>query len=301
VDGNLGDRNNLTAWNGGDALIQAVASQNNNTIVVVHSVGPLILEPWIEHPNVTAVLWAGLPGTETGNSLADVLFGNMGIFNCQVLSDDKIKGDWNPSGRLPYTIAKNVQDYPAQILAGSSSAYLSIPYTEGLFIDYRHFDAKNITPRFEFGFGLSYSTFCYSNLSIRKVHHDDVTQCDLENNWDTGKASPIAEGSSTALWLHRPAYEVTFDLENTGSMYGSEIPQLYLHMPASSEEPPSVLRGFTHVELHPGEVQNVKITLSRYHLSIWDVVHQGWRRPRGSFGVSVGASSRDARLHGTIH
>jgi hypothetical protein len=77
------------------------------------------------------VLWAGLPGTETGNSLADVLFGNMGIFNCQVLSDDKIKGDWNPSGRLPYTIAKNVQDYPAQILAGSSSAYLSIPYTEG--------------------------------------------------------------------------------------------------------------------------------------------------------------------------
>ena len=75
VDGNEGDRKNLTAWHGGDALVQAVAAQNPNTIVVVHSVGPLILEPWIEHPNVTAVLWAGLGGTETGNALVDVLYG----------------------------------------------------------------------------------------------------------------------------------------------------------------------------------------------------------------------------------
>ena len=85
VDGNAGDRKNLTAWHGGDALVLAVAAQSNNTMVVVHSVGPLILEPWIEHPNVTAVVWAGLAGPETGNSLVDVLY-----------------GDVNPSGRLPY-------------------------------------------------------------------------------------------------------------------------------------------------------------------------------------------------------
>src|SRR5260370_7881129 len=96
-------RNNLTAWLNGDLLVQAVVSQNNNTIVVVNSVGPLILEPWIEHPNVTAVVWAGLGGTETGNALVDVIY-----------------GDKNPSGRLPYTIAKSPEDYPAHSLLGAN-------------------------------------------------------------------------------------------------------------------------------------------------------------------------------------
>jgi hypothetical protein len=122
VDGNAGDRKNLTAWHNGDALVQAVAATNNNTIVVVHSVGPIIVEPWIENPNVTAVVWAGLPGPETGNSLTDVLY-----------------GDYNPSGRLPYTIAKSPADYPAQLVQGNN--FLTIDYTEGLNIDYRHFDA----------------------------------------------------------------------------------------------------------------------------------------------------------------
>jgi len=123
--------------------VLAVAAQNNNTIVVVHSVGPLIVEPWIDHPNVTAVslffpdfppsilnllpqvVWAGLPGQESGNSLVDILY-----------------GDWNPSGRLPYTIPKKISDYPVQrSLGGGPNDVISIPYTEGLFIDYRHFDA----------------------------------------------------------------------------------------------------------------------------------------------------------------
>ena len=105
----------MTAWNNGDALVQAVAAQNNNTIVVVHSVGPLILEPWIDHPNVTVVLWAGLGGTETGNALVDVLYGAV-----------------NPSGRLPYTIAKSPGDYPAQLLTGGTGdEILNITYSEG--------------------------------------------------------------------------------------------------------------------------------------------------------------------------
>jgi beta-glucosidase len=108
-------RKNLTAWLNGDALVRAVAAQNNNTVVVVHSVGPLILEPWIDHPNVTAVVWAGLGGTETGNALLDVMYGIV-----------------NPSGRLPYTIAKSPSDYPAQpVASGGKEGTLNITYSEG--------------------------------------------------------------------------------------------------------------------------------------------------------------------------
>ncbi|TFK67251.1 glycoside hydrolase family 3 protein [Pluteus cervinus] len=284
VDGNQGDRNNLTAWHNGDNLVLAVAAQNNNTIVVAHSVGPLILEPWIDHPNVTALLWAGLPGEEAGNSIADVLF-----------------GDFNPSGRLPYTIAKDLADYSAQrIIGGRSQDIIAIPYTEGLEIDYRHFDAKNITPRYEFGFGLSYTAFGYSNLKITKLPSTDRAQSNLISAWEDGKASPIVAGSSSALWLHRPAYQVTFSLRNTGKVAGGEIPQLYLNFPPSANEPPNILKGFTDVLLKPGESETVTIYLSRYDLSIWDVVKQGWVRPSGSIGVSVGASSRDLRLKGKI-
>ncbi|KAF9468335.1 glycoside hydrolase family 3 protein [Collybia nuda] len=285
VDGNEGDRKNLTAWHGGDNLIQAVAAQNDNTIVIVHSVGPLIVEPWIEHPNVTAVLWAGAPGQEVGNSITDVLY-----------------GDYNPSGRLPYTIAKQASDYSAQLVTGGggSENFLTIPYTEGLEIDYRHFDAKNITPRFEFGFGLSYTSFGYSSLNVAKIPDHDNSQADLIKAWEAGKASPIGQGSSAALWLHRPAYVVSFDVKNTGKVSGTEIPQLYLNMPASSGEPPSLLRGFTNVELGSGRRTTVTMTLSRYDLSFWDTTAQGWRKPEGTMRVTVGASSRDARLHGRI-
>lgn len=278
VDGNEGDRNNLTAWHNGDALVQAVAAQNNNTIVVVHSVGPLILEPWIENPNVTAVLWAGAPGQEAGNSLVDVLY-----------------GDWNPSGRLPYTIAKRPEDYSAQVIPGTGiQEVLSIPYTEGLNIDYRHFDANDIEPRFEFGFGLSYTKFEYSKLSINKLATRGGDSA--AGAWDRGEASPRVEGVSAAAWLHRPLYEVSFNIENTGGVSGAESPQLYLNFPKSSGEPPAVLRGFDSVSVKPGQTKRVTMHLSRYDLSIWDVIAQGWRRPEGTIQVTVGASSRDKRL-----
>ncbi|KAL1688130.1 glycoside hydrolase family 3 protein [Schizophyllum commune] len=284
VDGNEGDRKNLTAWHGGDDLILAVAAQNNNTIVVVHSVGPLILEPWIDHENVTAVLWAGVPGNEAGNSLVDVLYGR-----------------WNPSGRLPYTIAKSLEDYgTGLILGGTNEDFLNIPYTEGLFVDYRRFDYFNITPRFEFGFGLSYTDFEYSNLVISAVDAPDGTDQDLADAWAQGVASPIAEGSSTALWLHRPAFTVEFDVTNSGDLFGGEIPQLYVNPPDGSGEPPSVLKGFTNVEALPGETKHVSLPLSRYDLSIWDVVQQGWAKPNGTIGVTVGASSRDGRLSAEV-
>lgn len=151
VEDNAGDRANLSAWNNGDNLVLAVAAANARTVVVVHSVGPMDVERWVAHPNVSAVLWAGLPGQESGNALADVLYGHS-----------------NPSGRLPYTIARSQEDYPAHIdFADAPDA--SIPYTEGLLIDYRHFLAKGIEPRFPFGFGLSYTEFEYERLEVRPV------------------------------------------------------------------------------------------------------------------------------------
>ena len=240
-------RNNLTAWLNGDALVQAVASQNNNTIVVINSVGPLILEPWIEHPNVTAVVWAGLGGTETGNALVDVIYGAA-----------------NPSGRLPYTIAKSPRDYPAQLVSGGNGEeILNITYSEGcvfsvpfyfsfqassltnkiltitlllfrsLFIDYRHFDAANIKPRFEFGFGLSYTTFQYSGLSITTVEEAQGQDGQLEANWLVGRPGPQGVGSSTALWLHRPAYTVSFTVQNTGPVSGTEVRIISFSLPES--------------------------------------------------------------------
>ncbi|KAI0351205.1 glycoside hydrolase [Trametes cingulata] len=284
VDGNEGDRKNLTLWINGDPLVEAVASVNRNTVVVVHSVGPAILEPWIENPNVTAVLWASLPGQEAGNAIVDVLW-----------------GDVNPSGRLPYTIAKRPEDYGAQLVTGGSgSEILRIDYTEGLNIDYRHFDANNITPRFEFGFGLSYTTFAYSNLHIKPLTHLDHTSSSLEAAWAAGRTVPAASGGSTALWLHRPAFSVSFTVKNTGARAGTEIAQLYVHFPAGAGEPPKVLRGFADVEVPRGGSRTVEVTLSRYDLSVWDVEGRGWRRPEGTIGVSVGASSRDLRLRGSV-
>ncbi|CAA7270033.1 unnamed protein product [Cyclocybe aegerita] len=284
-EGTNGDRLNLTTWYNGEALIAAVAANNNNTIVVVNSVGPLIVEDWIDHPNVTAVLWAGVPGQEVGNSIVDVLY-----------------GAYNPSGRLPYTIAKKPEEYGAQLaLGGGDTDILSIRYDDRLEIDYRHFDANNIAPRFEFGFGLSYTKFSYGSLLLNKINNAvSAAEQPLVAAWEKGEATPVAVGSSRAAWLHVPAYRATFSVRNTGSVAGSEIPQLYLHFPTSAGEPPSVLRGFTDVELRPGEQKTVTITLSRYDLSVWDTERQGWRKPEGEFGVTVGASSRDARLKGSV-
>lgn len=131
VEGNVGDRNDLDPWHSGNQLVQAVAAANNNTIVVVQSVGPVILETILALPGVKAVVWAGLGSQENGNALVDILYGST-----------------SPSGKLPYTIAKATTDYPSMVVGGDDS------FPEGLYIDYRHFDQANITPRYEFGFGL---------------------------------------------------------------------------------------------------------------------------------------------------
>ncbi|GLB36355.1 putative beta-glucosidase [Lyophyllum shimeji] len=267
VEGNAGDRNNLQAWHGGDALVSKVAGVNSKTIVVINSVGPIIMEPWINHPNVTAVVWSGLPGQEAGNAITDILY-----------------GAYNPSGRLPFTIGKSATDYAAQVTYNSNGGTLQLPYSEGLFVDYRYFDKSNIAPRFEFGFGLSYTTFQYSALSI--------------SGSTAGGTAPT--GSALDPWLHTKVMTVTFSIQNTGTVAGHEVPQLYTTPPASTQSAPKNLKGFDSVYLTPGQTKTVTMQLSRYDLSFWNVNSQRWQVPTGNHGISIGASSRDIRLTGSL-
>lgn len=154
VDGNEGDRNNLTLWHDGDALIQNISAVCNNTIVVIHSTGPTIVTDWYDSPNVTAILWAGVPGEESGNSITDVLYGKV-----------------NPAARTPFTWGPTRASYGTDILYTPNNGYEAPQddFIEGVFIDYRAFDAQNITPIYEFGYGLSYTTFSYSNMTVKSA------------------------------------------------------------------------------------------------------------------------------------
>lgn len=153
LDGNFGDRKNLTLWNGADELISAVASVNPNTVAVIHSVGPVLIDHIKTNPNITAVLWAGLPGQESGNSLVDVLYGRV-----------------NPQGRTPFTWGKAAGDWGVTTLTNTTTQMPDQDFEEGVFIDYRYFDREDIEPSWEFGFGLSYTKFEYSDLSIKVVN-----------------------------------------------------------------------------------------------------------------------------------
>ncbi|KAI9744656.1 MAG: hypothetical protein M1818_002185 [Claussenomyces sp. TS43310] len=158
ADGIRGDRNHLDIQKGGDLLITQVAEGcgggKGSTIVVVHAVGPVVVDPWIENPGVGAVILANLPGQESGNAIAEIIF-----------------GDVNPSGKLPYTIGKSLNDFGdgGQIMYYPNGVIPQQNFSEGIYIDYRHFDRFEITPRYEFGFGLSYTTFSYHNLVIKTV------------------------------------------------------------------------------------------------------------------------------------
>ena len=254
-----------------DNLIANVAANCTNTIVVIHSAGIRVVEAWIDNPNITAVLFAGLPGQESGNSLADILW-----------------GDVNPSGRLPYTVAKNESDY-GNLLNSTVSldAYPQDDFTEGVYIDYRAFDKEGIEPRFEFGFGLSYTTFEYSGLEISEAEGDVAEYPD--------PSVKIIQGGHPDLW--EVVCNVSISVTNTGTVLGHDVPQLYVGIP---DAPVRQLRGFERVALQPGETKSVVFPLTRRDLSVWDVVMQQWRLQRGEYGLWVGASSRDLKLNGTL-
>lgn len=260
-------------------VVEQVASRCPNTIVITHAAG-ITAMPWADNPNVTAILAAHLPGDQSGNAIVDILWGVV-----------------NPSGRLPYTIPRNGSDYgnPIVNITGDaqydSDAWQS-DFTEGLMIDYRHFDARNITPLYEFGFGLSYTTFDLdSKLTIKKLpansssHVDESSYAPKDQDFDD-------------------LYEITAKVSNSGDLAGAVVSQLYLSYGSNSAvpsgTPKSVLRGFDKVFLEPGETASVSFTLRRRDVSYWDTAVQRWRIPSGSATVGVGFSLKDIRASAEI-
>lgn len=154
LEKNFGDRQNLSLWHNGDELIEKIADKCHKTVVVVSSTGPVNMERWIEHDNVVAVVFAPPLGQFVGQAIADVLF-----------------GDVNPSGKLPFTIARKRQHYVPiidDLTAGDMEPQDN--FDRDIYLDYRFFDKHNIKPRFEFGYGLSFTNFKISNLKINEIN-----------------------------------------------------------------------------------------------------------------------------------
>ncbi|KAL2842005.1 glycoside hydrolase superfamily [Aspergillus pseudodeflectus] len=257
-------------WNG-TTVINTVAAACNNTIVITHSGGANLME-WADHPNITAIIAAHLPGQEIGNSIVDILW-----------------GDVNPSGKLPYTIAHLESDYNAPIVnltnATDKNAWQD-NFAEHLLIDYRHFDAHNITPRYEFGYGLSYTTFSLGHVFVSKSHQGEQSAF--------AKPAPTRPGGNPRLYEELATVHAT--VCNTGRVSGAAVPQFYLSFPPSSPEgtPLRVLRGFNKTTaLAPGKCENVDFVLTRKDVSYWDTAASDWHLPKGQFIVNLGFSSRD--------
>ncbi|KAK0625287.1 glycoside hydrolase family 3 protein [Bombardia bombarda] len=339
IDGNAGDRNNLTLWNGGDALIRAVASVNPNTIVVLHTVGPVVIDYAKEHPNITAILWAGLPGQESGNALVDVLY-----------------GDVNPQGRSPFTWGRDAAEYGAELLFNASDPVApSQTFGEGVFVDYRWFEREGIAPVVAFGEGGSYTTFEYGGLKIKGYETEryqasggvtgeaeTVGKVDGgEGGWEASRAPggferivpyvyPWVVGNGTAgvgngttgttgmamngsaqpvlpaggapggnPGLWEVLYTVSANIKNTGAVKGTEIPQLYLQLGGESN-PFSVLRGFDEVVLEPGETKTVVFNLTRRDVSNWDTKSANWVINGEEKFVFIGSSVVNIKLHGAL-
>ncbi|RDK45205.1 beta-glucosidase G [Aspergillus phoenicis ATCC 13157] len=267
------DHSDFDLNNNGSSVVNSVASICNNTIVVTHS-GNVNLMDWADHPNVTAIMMAYMPGQESGNAILDVITGKV-----------------NPSGKLPFTVAYNASDYNTASLNFTAmnitdSNGRQINFTEGQFIDYRHFDKAGITPRYEFGYGLSYTTFSVQELSLESTNKGNVAS--LPDN-----SRAIQPGG------HPDLYEILITVEsnvtNTGALAGATVPQLYLAFPQDTTPPGTpvkVLRGFDKIYLEAGCSRTVTFELTRKDVSFWNVVKQQWEIPAGTFEAMVGLSSR---------
>jgi beta-glucosidase len=223
-----------------DALVEAVAAVNPHTIVIVESGNPILM-PWKNR--VAAIIEAWYPGQGGGHAIANVLFGKV-----------------NPSGKLPVTFPAHNEDIPTWSQKGTIAK--DPVYTEKLNIGYRWYDAKNIKPMFEFGYGLSYTDFAFSGLSVKTEPDKTMT--------------------------------IAFTVKNDGRVTGAEVPQVYLGI-NDRNEPPMRLVGWNKIDLKPGESHQVTISVSPRQQSIWSVDANDWKFIPGS-RVYVGASSRDIRL-----
>ena len=248
-DGEGHDRPNLSLPNKQDALISAVAAANPRTIVILKTGGPVLM-PWLD--KVPSVLEVWYPGEEDGNVVAGLLF-----------------GDVNPSGKLPMTFPKAESEVPASTPEQYPGVKGTAVYSEKLLVGYRWYDARNVAPLFPFGFGLSYTTFALTNLSV----------------------SPFSEDAEV---------QASLDVANTGARAGAEVVQVYVAAPPDAGEPPKQLKGFAKVFLEPGETQRVTVTLDRRAFSIWDTNAGRWVLAPGQHQILAGTSSRDLPLRSTV-
>ena len=245
-DGEGSDRRTLNLQAGQDELISALAAVNNNVIVVLANPDAVVM-PWLGQ--VAAVVETFYAGQAMGGGLADVLFGEV-----------------NPSGKLTVTFPQQIEDIPGwHSYPGENGRHL---YSEGVFVGYRWYDVRHLTPLFPFGFGLSYTTFAYSDIRV-----------DREN---------VKSGDTLT---------VSFTLTNTGNTAGKEISQLYSHYRQSRQKRPlQELRAFSKTELQPGESRRISLALPVDDMRYYDTARQQWVLEEGEIDLFIGGHSRDLPL-----
>lgn len=250
------DRSFSLPW-GQDELISEMAHANRKSIVTLNAGGGVDMAPWISQ--VPALLHLWYPGQEGGRALADILFGKM-----------------SPEGKLPISIEKSWTDNPVHgnyyptSGAGSTEPYVN--YAENLFVGYRYYSGASVKPLFPFGFGLSYSSFSFSELRVTP--------------------SSIASGSSVTA---------SFNVQNTGKIEATDVAELYISDPsARAKRPAEELKGFEKIELKPGESKHVEIQLDKRSFAYWSEIRHDWVIDAGKFIVSVGDSSESLPLHAEL-
>ena len=231
-----------------ETMIADVAAVNKNTIVVVNSGGPVVM-PWLS--SVAGVFANWYPGQEVGNAMAALIFGTA-----------------DPSGKLPVTFPSSLSQVPAQTTAQWPGTSTGVSYSEGVDIGYRWYQSQNITPAFAFGYGLSYTKFSFSNLSVGAFN---------------------ANGVAT----------VTATVTNTGSVAGADVAQMYVGDPAASADPPEQLKGFQRITLSPGQSGTVSFPLTIHDLASWSSSANGWQAQAGTYSIKVGDASNNLSLTGS--
>ncbi len=246
------DKDELTLPYGQDELIEALLKVRPDMIIVMHAGSPVAMT-WAD--KAKAILWAYYAGMEGGTSIAEVLFGKI-----------------NPSGHLPETFLKDINDCKP-ISDGQFGLEGSVEYTEGIMVGYRQYDSDNTDVLYPFGYGLSYTTFDYSNLEIQVVENEE----DVDVN-------------------------VTFDIENTGSIAGATVAQLYVRdVKASVNRPYHELKDFSKEYLEAGEKRKVTMTLNKEAFDFYSVEEGKFVLEAGAFVIEIGQSSRDILLEKEIH
>lgn len=242
------DRDSLSLYGEQDALVQAVVAANPRTVVVLNNGGPVAM-PWVD--KVPAIVEAWLPGQEGALAVADVLFGKL-----------------NPSGKLPVSFPKRIQDSPSYIFY---PGWRDANYGESIFMGYRYYDKKQIEPLFAFGHGLSYTQFEYRNLQV---------------------PASVRAGQTIT---------VSIDIKNIGTRAGAEVAQLYLSDQQCREACPlRELKGFERVELQPGETRTINLNLDARALAHYEPYSESWQVTPGKYVLTFGSSSRDLRASGEL-